>query len=107
MRRFWWASVLLSLTAGLLDQSSPSTLDHPDAAPSAPIPCIVAGRVVTAGEGVPVKSALVTLWQQNPGNRNPNMYHASSDSEGNFVLKDVAPDRYEFVVSHAGFVTQH
>jgi hypothetical protein len=93
MRRFLPALVIAALALGLLAQSSgPSpdkTKEHPDSL------CVVAGRVVTAAEGNPLKSARVGLVPERPGwEAFSHIYTTTSDSDGRFILKDVAPGRY-------------
>lgn len=68
--------------------------------------CSVEGRVVSAGDGTPLKSARVALMpEQRQQSKDP--FATTSDANGHFVLKDVLPGRYEFVAIHNGYVTQH
>jgi hypothetical protein len=67
--------------------------------------CTVSGRVVTAAEGSPLKSARVALIREH-GRSSPRMYAATSDSDGHFTLKDVAPGRYNFFATRTGYVDQ-
>ena len=72
-----------------------------------PVPlCVVAGRVVTASDGAPLKSARVALAPERPGSRR-QMYATTADSDGRFLLKDVEQGRYEFFATRPGFVDQH
>ena len=68
--------------------------------------CQVTGRVVTAADGSPLKSARLALSPQ-AATRNSQFYGAFSDSDGHFVLKDIAPGRYQFLAVRAGYVDQH
>jgi hypothetical protein len=67
--------------------------------------CQVSGRVVTAADNTPLKSAHVLLEERNAG-RDAKSYGATSDGNGNFILKSVVPGRYRMVVSRNGSVTQ-
>ena len=105
MRRFLPAAVVAALVLGLLAQSSaPSpdkTKEHPEAQ------CVVAGRVVTAAEGTPLKSARVGLVPERLGWETfSQSYATTSESDGRFLLKDVAPGRYQFFANREGFVEQ-
>jgi len=68
--------------------------------------CTVSGRVVTATEGVPLKSAHVLLQPEVSGAR-PDVYGTTTDSNGQFNIKDVKPGRNEFLGNHSGYVDQH
>ena len=67
--------------------------------------CTVTGRVVTAAEASPLKSARVALIREH-GVSSPRMYAATTDSDGHFTIKDVAPGRYNFVATRTGYVDQ-
>ena len=71
-----------------------------------PPPCIVSGRVVTAADAVPLKSAQVLLASERQEQGKPQVFTAKSDADGRFTIKDVPAGRYQFVASHAGFVNQ-
>ena len=102
MRRLLSAAMMV-VSASLLAQTSP-----PAAKPGVPpTTCMVIGRVVTAAEGSPLKSARVfaNCWSVRiPTKR--QMFAATTDSDGHFLLKDVAPGRYRFFATRAGFVNQ-
>jgi len=69
--------------------------------------CVVSGRVVTAGEGSPLKSARVVLMPEHRGQmRERQVYSALSDSDGRFTIKDVPAGRYAFSARHTGYVDQ-
>jgi Carboxypeptidase regulatory-like domain len=68
--------------------------------------CTVAGRVVTAAEGTPLKSVHVMLAAENPARGDPRTYGATTDASGAFVLKDVAPGRYRLFAQRTGYVSQ-
>jgi hypothetical protein len=104
MGRLLLVPAMLAVGLSLLAQTSVSSPDkkageHPAS------PCLVAGRVVTAAEGNPLKSARVALVPE--GSRSDTrIYAATSDSDGLFVLKDVPAGRYRFFATHTGFVDQ-
>jgi protocatechuate 3,4-dioxygenase beta subunit len=102
MLRILSAFLLAGTSVALVAQSLPSNLEKAD---SKLANCTVSGRVVTAGEGSPIKSARVTLMLQNPG-ENWHFYQSTSDSEGRFVVQGVAPGRYQFFATHAGYVNR-
>jgi 5-hydroxyisourate hydrolase-like protein (transthyretin family) len=105
MRRFLFLPLLVAITATLLAQT-PAPNDNKRAEDPASAPCTVTGRVVTAAEGDPLKSARISLIPEH--NRSHNqIYAASSDSDGHFTLKDVPAGSYQFMASHTGFVEQH
>jgi protocatechuate 3,4-dioxygenase beta subunit len=70
-----------------------------------PAKCIVSGRVVTAADGTPLKSSRVALMLEREG-REPQVYAATSGSDGRFTIKDVPAGRYRFIASHTGYVEQ-
>jgi hypothetical protein len=67
--------------------------------------CVVSGRVVAAAEGGPLKSARVVLVPEHSG-AHQEIYGATTDPDGQFVLKDVPPGRYRFLATHNGFVDE-
>ena len=73
-----------------------------------PPPCTVSGRVVTAAEGSPLKSARVLLMpdQRGEGWEQPQVYSALSESDGKFTIKNVPAGRYRFSAKHTGYVDQ-
>jgi protocatechuate 3,4-dioxygenase beta subunit len=103
MRFVLLLSVVVTLAAiALHAQTSASSADQIKKLPSGS--CFVAGRV-TAVDGVPLKSAQVVLFQTNAG-RNREVYGATTDFNGVFILRAVAPGRYTFLASHTGYVPQ-
>lgn len=73
--------------------------------PNAPGNCAVSGRVVTAAEGTPLRSAKVALVEANE--RHPLVYAATTDNEGHFEIKQVQAGRYEFSATKIGYLEQH
>jgi len=102
MRRFRLASAIAILATGLRAQTSVPVSSKDEPSDSL---CVISGRVVTAAEGNPLKSARVSL---RPDDSKPNShpYAVTSDSDGHFVLKDVPPGRYHLVATRQGFVDQ-
>jgi len=105
MRQIFFTPAVLGIAAALLAQSSAAPDNQPKEDPAS-APCTVTGRVVTAAEGNPLKSARVGLIAEDTKSHD-SMYAAPSDSDGHFLLKDVPPGRYRFFASHTGFVEQH
>ena len=68
--------------------------------------CTVAGRVVTAAEGTPLKSVHVMLAAENGGRRESRTYGVTTDASGVFSLKNVAPGRYRLFAEGTGYVSQ-
>ena len=103
MRRFLPAPAVIVVTLSLFAQTSAPS---PGATEESPAPsCVVAGRVVTAAEGNPLKSVRVVLVPEQSGSRR-KISATTSDSDGRFLLKDVVSGRYRFFASRAGFVEQ-
>ena len=102
MRRFLPAPAVIFVTLSLLAQTSPSPgkPEHPASS------CVVGGRVITATEGNPLKSARVSLVPEHSESKK-RIYSTTSDGDGHFLLKDVVPGRYQFFATGAGFVDQH
>jgi len=106
-RRSLLSVFTLAVAATGLAQSqstTPAQSDEKSAEKQAQL-CAVSGRVVTAAEGAPIKSARLVLVQENAKNR-PEIFGALTDGEGHFQIKDVPPGRYRFSASRTGFVAQ-
>src|SRR5436309_2753903 len=102
MRRF--LPVMFAVALSLLAQTPvPSPDKKAEEHPASP--CRVGGRVVTAAEGSPLKSARVALVPED-SRSDTLIYGATSDSDGHFLLKEVVPGRYRFCATRAGFVDQ-
>ena len=102
MRRF--LPVMFAVALSLLAQTPvPSPDKKAEEHPASP--CRVGGRVVTAAEGSPLKSARVALVPEDSSS-DTLIYGATSDSDGHFFLKEVVPGRYRFFATRAGFVDQ-
>jgi Carboxypeptidase regulatory-like domain len=106
MRRFLLIPAILAIASVLLAQS-PASSDSKPSENAVPAPATVTGRVVTAAEGNPLKSARVVLIPERNPSHHEEIYAASSDSDGHFTLKGIPAGRYRFFASHAGFVEQH
>lgn len=105
MPRFLFVPAVLSIAATLLAQSSAPSDSKPTEDPASG-PCTVTGRVVSAAEGNPLKSARVSLIPEHSRSYN-EIYATSSDNDGHFTLRDIPPGLYRFFAAHAGFVEQH
>jgi protocatechuate 3,4-dioxygenase beta subunit len=65
--------------------------------------CSIAGSVVKAATGEPVKRAAVYL-QKTDDPRSG--YSAHTDAAGRFAIDEIEPGRYDLRVEHTGFVSQ-
>ena len=86
MGRTFLALSILAATLPLFAQKPASAPNKPEGQVAAS--CTVSGRVVTAAEA------------------SPRMYAATSDSDGHFTIKDVAPGRYNCFATRTGYVDQ-
>jgi 5-hydroxyisourate hydrolase-like protein (transthyretin family) len=66
---------------------------------------MVGGRVVTAAEGSPLKLVRVSLVPEHSESKK-QIYGATTDSNGRFLINDVEPGHYQFFATRAGFVEQ-
>ncbi len=67
--------------------------------------CTVSGRVVSAADGSPLKSARVGLVQADTHDH-PQVYGGTTDNDGHFEVKKVVAGRYRFFASHIGYLEQ-
>lgn len=104
MRFVVCALASISLSAVLFGQSAAQTEAKP--AEDKRATCIVSGRVVTAADGIPLKSARVVLMPERSHDFK-EIYAATSDADGHFEVKAVPAGRYRFLAEHRGFVRQH
>src|ERR1700682_490809 len=93
---------MIVVAMSLLAQTSPPP-GKPDGHPESS--CSVGGRVVSAVDGSPLRSARVTLVPEHDGEKT-QIYAATTDSDGRFLLKDLVPGHYHFAANRTGFVTQ-
>ncbi|OLB85636.1 MAG: hypothetical protein AUI17_05465 [Acidobacteriales bacterium 13_2_20CM_2_55_5] len=103
MGRTFLALSILAATLPLFAQKPASAPNKPEGQVAAS--CTVSGRVVTAAEASPLKAARVALTREHGGS-SPRMYAATSDSDGHFTIKDVAPGRYNCFATRTGYVDQ-
>src|SRR5271157_1988241 len=89
----------------LLAQAPAKLPNNPDATKKPPGNCTVSGRVVSAAEGSPLRSARVGLIQANE-RRHPLVYATTTDNDGRFEIKEIEAGRYEFFASHSGYLEQ-
>ena len=97
------ARVFLFFSLASLGQSPASPDSHP--AEKQPAPCTVAGQVVRAADGLPLKSARVGLVEKKE-QRPPHVFAIYTDNDGRFQIAQVPAGRYLFSVSHAGYISQ-
>ena len=105
LRRLVYVLAVVISTHALLAQAPPNPPNLPDAAQKPPGNCTVSGRVVSATDGAPLQSAQVGLIQRDD-RKHPQMYGATTDSEGHFEIKQIEAGRYLFFASHAGYLEQ-
>src|SRR5437879_10206514 len=102
MRRF--LPVMFAVALSLLAQTpAPSPDKKAEEHPAAP--CRVGGSVGKAAAGSPLKSDRVAVVPEDSSS-DTRLYGATSDSDGQFFLKEVVPGRYRFFATRAGFVDQ-
>ena len=106
MRHLSLLPLVFGISAALLAQNPAPSESKPGGDPAVEL-CTVAGRVVGAADGNPLKSARVTLVPENSRSRREEIYAASSDSDGHFNIKNVPAGRFRFFAVHTGFVEQH
>lgn len=104
-RCFFLALATAILAGALLAQVPANPSDNPGIPKKPEGNCMVSGRVVSAADGVPLRSARVGLIQADSKER-PQVYADTTDSEGRFELKKVVAGRYTFFASHAGYLEQ-
>lgn len=83
-------------------------LSAPATQPSLPKPvdnqkCVIAGVVLRATSGEPLKKAVLSLKKSD---RDEPAKDAITDANGHFEIKDVDPGRYDLEASHNGYVPQ-
>ena len=70
--------------------------------------CAVAGTVVRASTGEPLKKARIFVYSRNSrsGDDSSGRFVAISDATGHFAFDDLPPGRYDMDVDRTGFVSQ-
>jgi hypothetical protein len=68
--------------------------------------CSVAGQVVSAVTGEPIRRASVSLIRSElaPGETEPTTYSTQSNSGGQFALKDIEPGKYLLTANRSGYI---
>src|SRR5438309_7003552 len=103
MRSVLLSGTVIALATNLLTQTSAPTSKGEES--KSAISCSVSGRVVSAADGNPLKSAHLALVPEHRARHN-DTYAAISDSDGRFVVKNIPPGRYQFLATRAGYVDQ-
>jgi protocatechuate 3,4-dioxygenase beta subunit len=103
MGRMFLVPAILAAVLALWAQTPASTPEK--ATEKVPAPCTVSGRVVTATDGTPLKSARVALVPETEHDYSQTL-GATSDSDGRFIISKVPPGRYKFFASRTGYVNQ-
>src|SRR5271157_4061154 len=65
--------------------------------------CVIAGVVVKAATGEPLKKAVLNLKKTE---RDEPGKDVTADANGHFEMKDIEPGRYHLEASRNGYVTQ-
>ena len=105
LRRLMVACACAFVVQVLLAQGTVPPPDHP-AKPKQPAGnASVAGRVISAAEGTPLRSARVALIQAHE-RKHPLVYATTTDNDGRFEIKQVEAGRYNFYASHIGYLDQ-
>lgn len=105
MRRCLSVLFVVTLSAMLFAQASASPDTKQTQDPASAL-CTITGRVLTTAEGTPLKSARIALIPEH-NRANIQIYGTTSESDGNFTIKNIPPGQYQFLASHSGFVEQH
>ncbi len=108
IRQLGFAFALAAAAGSLLGQAPTKAAADPNAAKKPPGNCTVSGRVVSAADGAPLRSARVGLIQANAGRRPQRalVYGATTDSDGHFEIKQIEAGRYHFFASHIEYLEQ-
>jgi protocatechuate 3,4-dioxygenase beta subunit len=96
---------LILAATNLFGQAEPQNPNQPQK-PKAEGNCSVIGRVVSATDGSPLRSARVGLVQADARER-PQVYGDTTDNEGRFEIKKVLAGRYQFFATHVGYLEQN
>jgi len=101
---------LLAIVGLVLASASTAQIPAPQSGKTSekqqPATCAVSGQVVTAAEGAALKSSQVVLIQED-ATSDPQVFSATTDGDGRFEIRKVAPGRYTFFAVHAGYITQY
>ncbi len=103
LRRLIVVCALAFAVPTLLAQVAAPPPDHPARPKKLPGNCTVSGRVVTAADGAPLRSARVGLIQAGVA-KHPVVYATTTDNDGHFEIKQIEPGRYEFFASHIAYI---
>lgn len=74
--------------------------------PKLPPASSVSGRIITAADSAPLKSARVVLVPETKGSGSISVHSALSDADGKFKIEGIPAGRYRFFASHNGYVDQ-
>lgn len=105
LRRLIVALAVVCLAQGLLAQVPAQPQGNSAKTQKPPGNCTVSGRVISAADGVPLRSARVGLIQASE-RRHPLVYATTTDNEGHFEIKQIESGRYNFYASHIGYLEQ-
>jgi protocatechuate 3,4-dioxygenase beta subunit len=103
--RFAFVLAVVAMASSSFAQTLNKPSGDPNRAKKPAGNCTVSGRVVSAADGTPLRSARVGLIQANIL-RHPAVYATTTDNEGHFEMKQIEAGRYEFFASHIGYLEQ-
>ena len=100
------ALAVASVALASLAQVPAKPPNNSDATKKPPGNCSVSGRVISAADGTPLRSARVGLIDTNE-RQHSQVYATTTDNQGHFELNQIEAGRYEFFAAHAGYLEQH
>lgn len=89
----------------LFAQSASKSPDNSDKTKKTQGNCSVSGRVMSAADGAPLRSARVGLIDTNE-RQHQQVYATTTDNQGHFELNQIEAGLYEFFASHVGYLEQ-
>src|ERR1051325_4185172 len=96
---------LLCFSATALCQT-PNAQRYDDPSPTPRQKGAISGKVMRSTDGAPLKKAVITLLPQQTPGPNFRQVSAMTDADGNFLLKDLEPGRYNLMAYRTGYVRQ-
>src|SRR5215471_777302 len=97
--------LVLAFAHSLLAQTPAKSPDKSVSTQKPPGNCTVSGRVLSAVDGAPLRSAHVGLIESQ-NRKHPLVYGATTHDQGRFEIKQVDANTYTFFASHPGYLEQ-